>query len=46
MARARGLTDTQVQALVRDHTERGVLGLGQPGVNVLELNLALDRLGR
>ena len=46
VARARGLTDTQVQALVRDHTERGVLGLGQPGVNVLELNLALDRLGR
>ena len=46
VARARGLTDAQVQALVRDHTERGALGLGQPGVNVLELNLALDRLGR
>lgn len=42
VAEARGLTAEQVQALVAEHTQRGPLGLGQPGVNVLTLNLALD----
>jgi potassium-transporting ATPase KdpC subunit len=44
VARARNLSKTQVQALVEVHTERPWLGLlGEPRVNVLLLNLALDR---
>jgi len=42
VARARGLSAEQVQALITKATQKGVLGLGQPGVNVLKLNLALD----
>ncbi len=45
VARARAITQDQVQALIRQHTARPALGvLGDAGVNVLELNLALDRL--
>jgi potassium-transporting ATPase KdpC subunit len=45
VARERGLPPAEVESLIRDHTQGRWLGLfGEPGVNVLLLNLALDRL--
>jgi len=43
VARTRGLTKETIQAVVTAHTEGRALGFfGEPRVNVLELNLALD----
>lgn len=47
VARVRGLAADQVRALVARHTEGRSFGfLGEPRVNVLELNLALEEGGR
>ncbi|WP_428249709.1 potassium-transporting ATPase subunit KdpC [Ferrovibrio sp.] len=45
IAAARGMALIELQPLVEQHTERPFLAfLGQPGVNVLTLNLALDKI--
>lgn len=47
VAKARGLPEDQLRQLVEATTSERVLGLlGEPHVNVLRLNIALDELGR
>jgi K+-transporting ATPase ATPase C chain len=47
VARARSLAPETVSKLVAEHTEGRTFGiLGEPRVNVVMLNLALDRAGR
>lgn len=46
VARARHLSEESIRSLLREHTMQRQLGiLGEPVVNVLELNLALDQVG-
>ncbi|WP_281165799.1 potassium-transporting ATPase subunit KdpC [Liquorilactobacillus sicerae] len=45
IAAARGLKTTVVQKIINQYTKQRTLGiLGEPRVNVLQVNLALDRL--
>ncbi|MCA3749168.1 MAG: potassium-transporting ATPase subunit KdpC [Rubrobacter sp.] len=45
VAQARNLPESAVRRLVEENTDGRLFGfIGEPGVNVLELNLALDRL--
>ena len=47
VARERRIPEDAVRAIVRDHLQRRQFGvLGEPRVNVLELNLALDDASR
>jgi len=46
VAKARGLPLEKVQGAIKNNTDAADLGfLGDPGINVLTLNLALDKMG-
>jgi K+-transporting ATPase ATPase C chain len=44
IAKARNLPEDRVRQIVNEHIQRPLVGvIGEPRVNVLALNLALDR---
>jgi K+-transporting ATPase ATPase C chain len=46
IAKVRGMTQEEIRRLISQNTDSPDLGfLGEPGVNVLTLNLALDAAG-
>jgi len=46
IAKARGLSEAALRDVVRDNRRPRLAGFfGEPGINVLDLNLTLDRLG-
>ena len=47
IARARGVREEDIRALVAKHIEQRTFGLfGEPRINVLKLNIALDEMSR
>ncbi|MDW7732741.1 MAG: potassium-transporting ATPase subunit KdpC [Methanolobus sp.] len=44
IAKTRGFSETEVENLIENNTERSSLGTGETMVNVLKLNIALDNL--
>ncbi|MEA5604921.1 K(+)-transporting ATPase subunit C [Nostoc sp. UHCC 0252] len=47
VAKARGVQPNQLETLIAQNTDGRFLGIfGEPGVNVLKLNLALDRVNK
>ncbi|HEV2954951.1 MAG TPA: K(+)-transporting ATPase subunit C [Xanthobacteraceae bacterium] len=47
VAKARGMPEDRLRQLVNEHTQARLLGLwGEPRVNVLALNMALDAAGK
>jgi len=47
VARVRGMSEDAMRSLISEHAEGRLLGLlGEPRVNVLALNLALDKVAK